>query len=340
MLIRCQSCQALYSLQDGVAAAGAGIKVECGRCMTVFDVTAVKAPERASHTPPPQRPVAPIHKPSDPGVVERKASPIELAQALKPRRPGDKPKSRNRLGLWIAVGAVAALGAAILFEMGFGGIPQRAQERIDMARLLLLRDDGQSLEQATALFTEAARMAPGEAGPEGERAFALLLQAAAWKDLAARVSKEESEEYGRRATRSLQEGLAAAKAAVEDDRDAPSALRAMALHAALAGAAEAGLASLHRAEIAAPKDPWIVWTRAALALSGPPAHDKQDRALAALAVARQAEPRMLRAQVDVAAISLDRQEPGPARDVLSKVLKENPQHERAKRLLSLLPPAP
>src|SRR5207244_9233584 len=119
------------------------------------------------------------------------------------------------------------------------------------------------------------------------------LQAAAWKDLAARVSKEESEEYGRRATRSLEEGLAAAKAATEDDREDPSALRAMALHAALAGAPELGLLSLHRAEIATPKDPWIAWTRAALALSGPPAHEKQDRALAALGVARHAETGML-----------------------------------------------
>ena len=165
-------------------------------------------------------------------------------------------------------------------------------------------------------------MAPGEAGPEGERAFALLLQAAAQKDLAGRVSKDEGEELTRKATRSMQEGLAAAKAAVEDDREDPFALRAMALHAALAGAPELGLVSLHRAEIVSPQDPWIAWTRAALAVAG------------------QAEPRMLRAQVDVAAISLDRQEPGPARDVLTKVLKENPQHERAKRLLSLLPPAP
>ena len=216
-------------------------------------------------------------------------------------------------------------------------MPRRAQERIEKARLLLLRDDRVSLEQATALFTEAARMAPGEAGPEGERAFALLLQAAAQKDLAGRVSKDEGEELTRKATRSMQEGLAAAKAAVEDDREDPFALRAMALHAALAGAPELGLVSLHRAEIVSPQDPWIAWTRAALALSGPTAREKQDRALA---VAGQAEPRMLRAQVDVAAISLDRQEPGPARDVLTKVLKENPQHERAKRLLSLLPPAP
>ena len=329
MLIRCQSCQALFSLQDGVAAAGVGFKVECGRCLNVFEANAPPRilPERAN-TPTVQRPVPP-----DPGLGTPSRDTLGRVS-----REG-VPKKR-RTGLWVAVGAVVALGIALLAELGLGGLPRRAQERIEKARLLLLRDDRTSLEQATALFTEAARMAPGEAGPEGERAFALLLQAAAQKDLAGRVSKDEGEELTRKATRSMQEGLAAAKAAVEDDREDSFALRAMALHAALAGAPELGLVSLHRAEIVAPQDPWIAWTRAALALSGPPAREKQDRALAALAVAGQAEPRMLRAQVDVAAISLDRQEPDPARNVLTRVLKENPQHERAKRLLSLLPPSP
>ena len=49
---------------------------------------------------------------------------------------------------------------------------------------------------------------------------------------------------------------------------------------------------------------------------------------------------MLRAQVEVAAISVDRQEAGPARLGLNQVLLENPAHDRAKRLLSLLPAAP
>ncbi|MFN2546670.1 MAG: hypothetical protein ABR567_04500 [Myxococcales bacterium] len=337
MLIRCQGCQALFSLQDGVAAAGAAFKVECGRCLSIFEaaVPAKVAPSRLD-TPTVQRPLLPVYTPTDPGVTERKVSPEALAHALAPRRP-DQPR---RKGMWVAIAAVVALGVALLVEMRFAGLPRRAQERLEKARQLLLRDDRGSLEQATALFTEAARLAPGEAGPEGERAFALLPQAAAQKDLSARVPKQEAEEYARKATRSMQEGLAAAKAAIEDDREDTYALRAMALHAALAGAPELGVVSLHRAELVAPQDPWIAWTRAALALSGPAGRDKQDRALAALAVARQADPQLLRAQVDVAAISLDRQEPGAARDVLTRVLKENPQHERAKRLLALLPPGP
>ena len=336
MLIRCQSCQALFSLQDGVAAAGVHFKVECGRCQSVFETTApVRVPERAV-TPAPQRPIEPPRKPVDPGVVERPVSGGELAKALS--KPAPAPK-RGRWP-WIVLSLAVAVAAGLVLYARFAGLPRRAQERIVKARELLLRDDAKSLEQATALFTEAARIAPGEAAPEGERAFALLLQAAADKDLAGRVPKEEAEPLSRSATRRLQEGLAAAKAALEDDREEPAALRAIALHAALTGAPDPAQPSLEKAEKAAPRDAWIPWTRAALALSGPAAHEKQDRALAALAVARQREPRLLRAQVDVAAISIDRQEPGPARDVLAKVLAANPAHERARRLLALLPAAP
>ena len=52
MLIRCHSCQALFSLQDGVAAAGVGFKVECGRCLNVFEANgaARRLYERAGFT--------------------------------------------------------------------------------------------------------------------------------------------------------------------------------------------------------------------------------------------------------------------------------------------------
>jgi predicted Zn finger-like uncharacterized protein len=336
MLIRCQSCQALFSLQDGVAAAGARFKVECGRCLSVFDASAAMRVSERAVTPAPQGPIEVRHTPPAPSAVERQASGDDLAKAL--RRPAPPVAKRRGRWPWIALGLAVVAAASLVLYARFGGLPRKARERIEKARELLLKDDAKSLEQATALFTEAARLAPGEAAPEGERAFALLLQAAADKDVAARAPRDEAETFARSSTKRLQEGLAAAKAALEDDRDDPAALRAIALHGALTGAPDA--ASLDKAEQAAPRDPWLAWTRAAVALSGPAARDKQDRALAALAVARQREPRLLRAQVDVAAISIDRQEPGPARDVLSKVLAANPAHERARRLLALLPPAP
>jgi len=60
-------------------------------------------------------------------------------------------------------------------------------------------------------------------------------------------------------------------------------------------------------------------------------------ALTALAQVRQLEPLFLRATYDQAAISFARQEFAPAREALAKLLQTNPQHERAKQLLALLP---
>ncbi len=106
----------------------------------------------------------------------------------------------------------------------------------------------------------------------------------------------------------------------------------MALHAALAGEPDDG--ALDEAEKLAPQDPWLHYVKAMASRKSP------DAALAALALLRQAEPRLLRAQVEQAGLSMDRQEPGPARDALAQVLQANPQHERAKRMLALLPAAP
>jgi hypothetical protein len=221
------------------------------------------------------------------------------------------------------------------------------------------------------------RVSASRGMPEAERAYALLLQAATHKDLADRLDAsgrelnernaklrldrppgfekqaaevtdqiaqiaQEREPHVRSANKLLQDGVASAKAALEEDGEDPGALRAMALYCALANASERGLRYLDAAEKKGPPSEMNAYTRAALALSGAPSRERQDRALAALALARQAEPRLLSASAArvYAFISLDRQEPGPARAALSKVLEQNPQHERARKLLALLPAAP
>lgn len=356
MLIRCQRCQAVFTLQAGAAAGGATFKVECGRCHEVFETA---APGHLD-PPPPQTPATPAPRAREAGALERSATADELAKALRPRRPPSaelKPPPRRWSPVWIF-----ALGGVVLVAVGFlatrahlGGLSRESQARVDRARQKLLQDDLASLREATRLFTEAARLSPGEARPEAERAFALMLQAATHQDLARRIEAsikaappgdaaaqllQEKLPHVGSGLRLLQEGLAAAKAALEDDGEDPVALRALALHAALVDAPEKGEKAQGQAEKLAPQDPWIAYTRAALALSGLPSREKQDHALAALAVVRQAEPHLLRAQVEAAAISLDRGEAGPARLALSQVLRENPAHERAQRLLAMLPPAP
>src|SRR5947209_17080037 len=97
MLIRCQRCQAVFSLQDGVAGASSSFKVECGRCALVFDATAPAKSEAV-----PQTPATPAPRASDPGAIERRAGADELARALKPRRPGDAPPQAARKSpIWI-----------------------------------------------------------------------------------------------------------------------------------------------------------------------------------------------------------------------------------------------
>ncbi len=382
MLIRCRKCQALYTLQDGVAAAGAAFRVECGRCLEVFEA----AGPRAAGTPSAGvRAVKPAPRAQPSAALERKAATAELARALRPRRPlpeddfaaGLRAASRRRRRLLVGFGAVAALGLALAGALQLRtrfGSARLVRERLEASRAALLLDDDKSLQQAANLASEAARLAPGDARPEAERAFALLLIAAAHKDLAERLESQvrkvseaaakvsadkpagyetslpaltleaaqlgaEREPHLREATRMLQQGVAAAKAALDDDPEDPAALRAMALYCALSDAGERGARYLQQAEKLAPDDALVTYTRAALAMAGAPAREKQDRALSTLAIARQAEPRLLRALYDTAAVALERGELGPARTGFEQLLKANPVHERAKRMLSLIPAA-
>ena len=388
MLIRCQKCQALYTLQDGVAAAGTAFRVECGRCLEVFEAAGPRRAGPPTPSPDGVRAVRPVPRAEPSASLERKAATDDLARALRPRRPlGAAPEDEfaasmrktalRRRQVLVGAGALAAVAlvatAAVQWRSR-SGASRAVAERLASARSRLLLDDDASLQQAAALSTEAARLAPGEALPEAERAYALLLVAAAHKDLAerlesrgralsetaAKVSAEkpsgfeaqlagltqesaelaaEREPHVREATRMLQQGVAAAKAALDDDPEDPAALRAMALYCALTDAGERGLRYLEQSEKLLPQDALAAYTRAALALAGAPSREKQDRALAALAVARQAQPKLLRAVYDTAGIALDRGELGSARAGFEQVLKANPAHERAKKMLSLIPVA-
>ena len=301
MWIRCQRCHALFALQDGLS--GGKFAVECGRCGSVFAVSPGPAP-------------GPWDLPRDPAEL-----------------PPARPSSRAWRAGALSGAAIAVLVAAGIWVRSRPHLPHQAATRVERARELLLLDDARSLEKATALFTEAARIAAGKAGPEGERAFALLLQAAAWNDLASRLKQDvraeaERERYAHDSARLLASGLSAAEAALSQDADDPAALRALALHAAVLGAPDRG--ALERARQRAPDDPWILLVSALQSRRDP------EMALAALDQARRAEPRLLRAEVEWGAFSMDLRKPVSARKALTRVLQVNPEHERARRLLALL----
>ena len=407
MLIRCERCQALFSLQDGVVRgatpSGGGFAVECGRCELVFEArlpagnkpisgsagkpASIKSPQLSAARPSPALGSA---------AVERRAGAQptgeELAKALRPKRPGAgsggeadlfavelarRAKTRRNLligGGLVALAVVTALLVPVLRKK-FGGLPQAEQAKMAKARQKMLADDALSLDQAAALLTDVARRTPGEAAPEGERAFALLLLAGSHKDTADRletVAKElndkiaktqlektegwekaavaladrvaavatEREPHVSEARNFMQQGLAAAKAAMGEDPEEPSAQLSMALYQALNDAPERGQRFADKAAQLRPQDPFNAWVRAQLSLCGAPSRDKQQRGLEQLAIARQAEPKLLRALYDQAAVEVERQQLGPAREKLAKLLEQNPQHERAKKLLASLPVVP
>jgi FimV-like protein len=339
VLIECSRCHAVFSLQDGAAAAGTRFKVQCGRCLAVFE--AVAAPRASAPPPAESARVEPPPAPAETTLPEPETpeEPVRSVTARPVLAPAIEPPAveswvrrvlRARSRIVVAVLALAIAAGVALYR----GLPRESEEKVRQGREKLLLDDAKSLQEATKLFTEAARAAPGQAVPEAERAFALLLQAGAHKDMAIRISPPQREEEARAASRLLQQGAAAARQAFADDQNAPAALRAMALADAVSGAPEKAAARAEQAERAAPGDPWALYAKAASAAAG----GARDRAVQALSAARQAEPRLLRANVDLAGIAIDGGDPAGARELLQRVLRDNPQHERARRMLSLLPP--
>lgn len=353
MLIECTRCRAVFSLQDGVGPAGSRFTVQCGRCENVFEASAParSATPQQSAAPPDPAP-APIPPASAPtpaseerewspepaeAVVEPEASlgvgPQEPDPDARPAEPAPAAQawiaSRRRRVAGMFAFAVAVVAAVVLYQRGRGST---VEDKMRRGHEILLRDDTRSLQEATKLFTDAARASAGQAVPEAERAFALLLQAKAHKDLAARLSAEQHDEQERMAAKLLQQGAAAARQALGEDQEAAAALRATALAEAITGKADEAQAHADQADRAAPGDPWTLYVKAASAAAG----HKQDRAVQALAAARQIEPKLIRVDVDLAAISLDSGDPAGARVLLERVLKENPRHERAQRMLSAI----
>jgi hypothetical protein len=155
-----------------------------------------------------------------------------------------------------------------------------------------------------------------------------------------RVSKlsTEREPHAAEAKKLLGEAHAAAGAAAEEEPHHTAVVRAQALYFAIAEP-EKGKPFFDELGKIAAHDPLSLYVRAAAALAGKPTREKQDAALSALAEVQQVEPGFLRAIYDSAAIAADRQQFGPAREALTKLLARNPQHERAQQLLTQLPAA-
>jgi tetratricopeptide (TPR) repeat protein len=406
---RCRAVYSLEDVLFGGGAGAGGefkplppsLQVECGRCAYVFEAPVPGRAPRASNPK-----LTPVPKAEPAATAARVQSGEKLARILKPRRPGEAPTAvehtvrapqlarapadeeegeferaermrqhRLSIGLFVAGAAllviVALLVAPVVKRKLFGGLSKEASAKVQKALGKVLADDQTSLEQAVALYKEVRRLAPGEAQPEADLAYATLLlseshrdeadrmEAAVkadtdqlnklqierppgWEALSAgitdRVAKlaAEREPHTLESQRLLSEGRAAANAAIEEEPENLAVLRAQALFWAITDP-EKGQRFLEQVHSRAGKDPLALYVRAAAALSGTRSRDKQDKALSALAEVQQAEPRFLRALYDPAAIAAARQLNGPARTALQRLLEQNPQHERARLLFAQLP---
>ncbi|HYZ90528.1 MAG TPA: MJ0042-type zinc finger domain-containing protein [Myxococcales bacterium] len=354
MLVRCARCHAVYSVQDGLAGPVARtFAVECGRCLAVFDVHSSYAPDgprsppprRISTPPPPQRPAAVALTAGSASSNGRRLNGDDEVGVLRPAIYGPVAK-HNPLtkGGAIALTVLVLGGLVTLFVLNRPRIPREAEAVADDARAALLLDDDGSLDRAAALFADASRLARGAASFDADRALALLLRGSAKRDVAERLETSrdpgavaEREAALRDSARLIQEGAAAANAALQRDRTDAAAQRSVALAAALtSGNPRTWLDEA--AEHTSADDPLLTLVRAHAELAGGRDGAAAERAGAELSAAKQAEPRLLRAQVDAAALALDRRDLAAARQDLQAVLEVNPKHERAKRLLSLVPP--
>jgi predicted Zn finger-like uncharacterized protein len=354
VLLRCARCHAVYSVQDGLTGpVQRTFAVECGRCHAVFDAHSSLVGETRM---PGSRRLA------TPPFLEKAASSPVSAAVAKPRRAnGDESSDAGALrpviygpvakrrplasGGAVALVAVAVVALASWLVLNHGGLRRSDATKAGQARAALLLDDDASLEHAASLFAEAARVAAGDVALEADRAFALLLRGSAKRDLADRREAAarsdpsvaaERETNWRDGAQLVQEGAALARTAVDRAGDDAAALRAMALAAALTSGNPHQW--LEKAGRKGGDDPLLAYVRAAAELAGGRDGSAQDRAAAALAAARRIEPRLLRAQVDAAALALDRHDLAAARQGLQAVLEANPKHERAKVLLSLVSP--
>jgi predicted Zn finger-like uncharacterized protein len=355
VLVRCARCQTVYSVQDGLTGpVQRTFSVECGRCLAVFATQTAYVPDgrtaspRRISTPPLQKPVAMALPAAVLASNGRRAASDDNGDlgALRPAIYG--PVARHNpltRGGAIALAVIALAALVAMLVLNRPRVPREAAMVAEQARAALLLDDDASLDRAASLFGEASRLASGAASFEGERAFALLLRGAAKRDVAERLDPwsrsdpaiaTEREVGLRDGSRLIQEGIAAANAALEHDGNNVAAQRSVALAAALTTGNPRTL--LDTAARSAGDDPLLTLVRATAELAGGRDGAAQDRAATELGAAKRAEPRLLRAQVDAAALALDRLDLAAARQDLQAVLEANPRHERAKRLLSLVPP--
>jgi tetratricopeptide (TPR) repeat protein len=254
--------------------------------------------------PPPDRAVEP-----DPGSIEENFYEIPKELAAGPGDPGDgpvdvaAPARRARPGalkLAIAVGAVLALGSALLIYRAHAH-RQAIQDAIARAEELMRQDTATGYRQAAELLRPLAEADPLQSA--SARAFALSMLAADYRDAQAEAEAEAL--------------LVAPSRAEEIPPHATLALAALALKRNVLGDATAAASG-------AAGTPWADVLQARIALRAgtmPLALESAEQAArAGFTAGRALEGDLLRRE---------RRDPAAAREAYEKALSDSPNHPRA-----------
>lgn len=275
--------------------------------------------------------------------------------------------------------ALAILGGVALAcaHPGPAGDPEAAARRLTEGEALVARDDARSLEEAAALFAEAARLDRGGRAAPADRALALSLlasqraeeatalqarlgaleeerqqlaleRAPAWEDRQAAVAARirslslEVQEHRRQAATLRAAAASILSALGPAGPDEIAVTRAVAVAAALEGRAAEAEILAERNRAAARVEAWLDLVGSAADALPPSAHGRRFRAAKQLRAVAAAHPELLRARVLLAEAQAELGEREPALESLDGVLAANPAHEGAQRLKAelLAPPAP
>jgi tetratricopeptide (TPR) repeat protein len=200
---------------------------------------------------------------------------------------------------------------------------------------LALRDDSASLDRATLLLEEAARLDPRLYSARADRALVGLLVAAARRDQAARLP--DGDALARSARELREQALDSLRPLVREHPRDPAVARALAVYYGLDGRAAESAELAARARAAGGPDPWADLAELAGGLEGTPPETAGLR----LAAFASSHPELLRARMMQARLQLDAGETDGALATLDEILAANPDHDRARDLKAslLAPPA-
>jgi predicted Zn finger-like uncharacterized protein len=364
--IRCERCSTTYELDEKLLAPE-GSPVQCTKCQHVFTAVPPRAAGRtlvgvaaapAPNAPaPPRAPTAPPAESQGQPAAERKGPAIyrpapgaPAAASASAARTAPKPR-RDAMGtmekrlqasarLRWTVPVIALVLAAVIVG-GWLVVRKKSDPKLERRRAeamaLVMLDDIESLEKASALLEELSKQDDVLDALDADRALAQILLATGLLEEVATVPVEG--DAGRAqadakvaSARTLAERANGTLKQLASERGAELAVaRALAVHFASAGDRDQALRYAKTARKGADKDPWALLAEGWIDARDE-SREARERATGALAALAKAHPEVVRARFLLARVQAVLGKREAAAATLDGLLAVNPRHKRASRL--------